>query len=178
MGEVTEVFARNTIGLIGLVTGRTGKDAGEGIGRFLKYELIGEPSEVNPALAQGEMWLRNKFNVHSAIGLEPTSKSAEANSAKLLEDAVPAAAPGGDGMNTPGMIGNAGNPHAPTPDQKPAAGDKAFASNSGSGDDFNPRKKKDDEKKEQPGIALSGANKVNENVLDFNSFRSALYNNK
>lgn len=174
VGETVEVFSRNTLGILGAVMGKDGKSVGEGIGKFLKHELIGDPGEVNPTLAQGEMWLRNKFSVHRLTRMEPKSVSVEASNANLLkEDAAPGATPGGDGMNQPGMIGGMGDPHAPTPDQKPKAGDKDFVSNSGSGDNFNPRKKKEDDEPNLPAVK-----KMDESVLNFDSFRDEMYNNK
>ena len=173
VGEVTETFAKNTLGLLGSVMGKNGTALGQGIGSVLKHELIGNPSEINPALAQGETWLRGRFNLFKVMKTEPgmaaaASKGLDKSVGKLVnEDAAPAAAasaaptpastpgvaPGGDGLNMPGMISGMGDPI-------PATKDKP-----GSGDNFNPEKKKK-------------IKRVNEHVFSYKQFMDALYNNK
>lgn len=148
VGEVMQVASRDTAGLLLSVFGKNGRELGEGFGRVLKHELIGNPLEVNPALAQGEMWLRNKFNLFPK---KPEGDIRKA--ARMVEDAAAGVAPGGDGMNVPGMIGGMGDPVAPTKDT------------TGSGDNFNPRVGK---KKKKNDVV----------VLDFYSFRDSLNVNK
>ena len=166
MGEVTQWAAKNTIGILASVMGKNGKEFGEGVGKFLKYELIGDPLDVNPALAQSERWLRNRFNVLKMLGTEkkvavsanPDNAAAVARFEKNVSEQAVAApapassgtAPGGDGMNMPGMITGAGDPIAPT---KTAPG---------SGDNFNPKKKKN----RKP---------LREHVLDYKKFVLRMY---
>lgn len=170
-GEVLQIASKDTIGLLAsVVAGKAGKNFGTGVGRFLKYELVQDPMQVNPALADGEIWLRNKFNVFRLLDLEKKHRAfenpepgrhGEGLTGRITEDAAPGAAPvsgvapGGDGFNLPGMIGGMGDP-------VPATKDKP-----GSGDNYNPRAVRRKKKKQ-----------ISENVLDFNSFMDALYTDK
>lgn len=160
VGQVMQTASKNTLGLLGLVLGKSVTDLGEGAGKFLRYEMVQDPMSVNPALAELESWIRNKFDVFKIVGQrQPKGGPDAADIAfakahrslannwgsrkepvarrKMYEDAAPAmaATPDGDGMNVPGMIGGAGEPVAPTPEHD------------GSGDNFQPRKKKRDDDK-------------------------------
>jgi hypothetical protein len=167
MGLTAQWAAANTLGLLGSIVGKDLKDAGTGLGKFLRYELVGEPTEVNPALAQAESWLRNKFDVNKIMGNakaasgEDTDKAVSRFEKRLSENAAAdgGTAPGGDGMNVPGMIGGAGDPLPPTKDA------------AGSGDNWSPRKKKKDDE-QKPSVRLS------ERVMGFDEFLNALYGDK
>lgn len=167
-GEVLQLASKNTLGLLGSLLGKNGKKMGEGVGKFLKHELIQNPSEINPAVAESELWLRSRFNVFRMMKMEPTVKGTKSEVAAAVKNydknvseqavAAPAATPGGD-MNMPGMITGMGDPIAPT------------RTTPGSGDNFNPKKKKKEDE-ELPD------EHIKEHVMDFNSFRDALYGNK
>ena len=175
-GDIIHLAAKNTLGVLGaLMGGVHGKELGEGVGRFLKHELIGNPAEINPAIADAEMWMRKRFNLFKVFKLEKSvygtpehvKKETDAFEKKINEQAVMPAAGGeaasaptatpGSTMNTPGMITGAGDPEAPTRDKN------------GSGDVFNTKKKKHDDEKEE---------ELYERVLDFDSFSRAMLNDK
>ena len=180
IGNVATTVLTDATALLGSVIGKDLSKVGANIGKFIKYEMIQDPTEINPALAEMEGWLHSKFNIKKMMAPKSTPHRAGENVDKAVESfdkklsqsvmdfdsfnsiseqAVAAAAPapagvapGGDGMNNPGMITGEGNPIAPTPTTK------------GSGDNFNPRKKK----KEVD---------VKETVMSFEEFRNALYEN-
>jgi hypothetical protein len=132
--------------------------------RFQQYgtsAVVGKQSRVVMPLEVGKthtMHAKNK-TINDNLQAEYDSNNA------VNECEGAGSAPGGDGMNTPATVSGSGNPVAPTPDQTPVAGQKGFSSpeKSGSGDKFNPKKKK------KPV--------VNEHVMDFETFKNAIYDN-
>ena len=135
VGSLSEWATKNSLGLLGAAFGwKAGRDFGEGVGRFLRQEMVGNPGEVNPELAKFEQYLRTKYDPQKATGMERkistapyTSYRATANlnRAVLHEDlapAAPAAATPGTPMNVPGMMTGAG-PIVPATHDKVGSGD-------------------------------------------------------
>ena len=175
-GDATQLAAASTLGLLGSILGKDAKEFGTGIGKFIKHEMIDGTTHINPALVSAEQWLVNTFDVTKAGSLIKNSQAKkstnpeitaavskfEQGNKKVNEQAVAAPAPaaggessvtpGGDGMNEPGMINGAGDPVAPT------------RTTNGSGDNFNPKRKKKILKEEH--------------VLSFDMFKATIYSDK
>lgn len=121
-----------------------GKEVGEKVGDFAKYEIINNPDEINPALAEFGEWINQKLKLKDEYYDNSTYFSGGGRgrfmaSPKVIRESAGAVALDGGGMNVPGSIPGIGNPIPPTPNQTPFHdGVKTLASDSGSGDNFQP----------------------------------------
>ena len=140
------------------IFGKNGVDTGHGIGRFLKHEMVASPERMNPELEKLDQWAAKRFNLKKpeTVKVRGSSKSRpidlhQKKRVRNLHEKVPTrnteeirenvgVAPGGGVlcMNVPGMVVGIGNPTPATPDQVPGT----LKSDSGSGDNFNPKRKK------------------------------------
>lgn len=125
---------------------REGNEIGEKTGDAFKWEMINNPDELNPAIAEFGEYVNRKLGLRTSYydnsQYLSTGRGAYVASPKRLREsagAVPIAPTGipGTVMNVPGTIHGIGDSIPPTPDQTPYKdGVKGTKTDSGSGDQF------------------------------------------
>ena len=143
-GEIVQWTAKNTIGLLaGTILGQKGVSFGEGIGRAIKYWMIQDIGQINPAIKDFENFLFNRK--YATFGGRKMMHAGNEREDKFgyFQTGVKKAKPGvvryvpaneemsmggapGVAMQVPGSITGAGAPLAPT------------ETKTGSGDSFQP----------------------------------------